>query len=171
MSQSPPAENRVAPVPSLPLAIEPAYHPGGLDEAILLYRGDMELEQVPGRRLRGPGEIRFEWFPSPSVVFEFGECQGHALLDVGTDASLKTADGVHSFDADVTGAEMALSSAGLFSQRPRGKVWPRGVSAGGAALTHVIFHLPNFNSVRGEPIARPAGAEGRPQRWKGPAGG
>ncbi len=53
-----------------PQALRPVYATKDINEPILLYEGDLEIEQGDNR-LQGCGKLEFDWLPNPMVRFTF----------------------------------------------------------------------------------------------------
>jgi len=57
----------------LPVSLKPVYETHEPNQEILLYQGDLEIEQSisPQQPVQGHGNIHYVWLPSPKIKFEF----------------------------------------------------------------------------------------------------
>ncbi len=150
MSQASPTPDGPPPAPEHPPALQPGYPVGGLDCPILVFEGELELEQGP-HRYRGPGVMHFAWFPTPRVTFRFHEPAAGFVFNVADEAVLHLGDGRVVPRVHITHAHMAFKE-GRLTQAPSGRVASPVSAPAASPFTYLLFLLPNFPSVSGEPV-------------------
>ena len=155
MSQAPTPNEPQSLSPPAPPALESAYPVGRLNSNIVLYDGELELEQG-SNHLREMGTIQFQWFPSPRITFCLRETAKQIFFTIGADAFLRLADGRTIPSACITHLPMAYRE-GRLSQNPSGRVESPASQATVLPFSYLMFLLPNFPDMMGEGILYSSG--------------
>ncbi|HAG83144.1 MAG TPA: hypothetical protein DCL61_18760 [Cyanobacteria bacterium UBA12227] len=139
-------ESSDLPSENYPPALSPVYTTDEPNQPILLYEGSLEIAQN-GTVQRGEGTVRFEWFPSPRVAFDFSG-QDHCRVGILPDqADLKLLD----LRTPVAGkCRISSSSLDFFSHS--GFLSEDVISASADKLSYLLFHLTNFYDFFGNVI-------------------
>jgi hypothetical protein len=138
----------------LPFATRPVYTTPEINEPVILYEGELELEQN-GKIYEGTGKIALEWLPSINIVFEFNNDNCYAQNGNSTSLTLKDKD--ISIPVSLTGSQR---QGNQFSGIGRCKDINIGA---GEELKYVLCHVANFHDLIGRPTAR---LETGPDSWK-----
>jgi hypothetical protein len=142
-------------LPPAPPALQPAYPVGGLNSNIVLFDGELELEQGDNR-LREKGTIQFKWFPSPCITFCLRETSTQVFFNFEDNAVLRLGDGRMIPSARITHLPMAHHD-GRLSQNPSGRVEFPASQETAFPFSYLTFLLPNFPDMMGEGILYPSG--------------
>lgn len=155
MSQTPIPNEPRSLLPSTPPALQSPYPLGtSLNDNIVLYDGELEVEQG-SNHLRQTGTIRFAWFPSPRITFCLCETS-MPVFQVGVAAVLRLSDGRTISSARITSVSMH-SRAGQLSCSLSGRVDNPPSPTTVLPFSYLMFLLPNFPDMIGEPILYPSG--------------
>lgn len=126
-----------------PPQLDPAFDAGWVNLDVLLYHGKGELRQDTAVH-DGTATVELRWLPTPKVRFTFDVAHAY---DLG-DAELLVDDKPKPIPVLITSLELQSDSPGTLS----GHVPPIGFGERDAALSHVLFHLPNFHMFVGSPV-------------------
>lgn len=141
-------------LPPAPPALQPAYPVGELNCTIVLYDGELEIEQG-SKRLQGAGTLQFQWFPSPRITFCLRETSAQVFFQIGAEAILRLGDGRTVPSARITSMPMR-GCEGRFSQRLSGLITSPASQEIVLPFSYLTFLLPNFPDMVGEGILYPS---------------
>lgn len=137
-----------------PPALTPIYSTSEPNQPIQLYQGSLEITQN-GAVIKGNGNLCIQWLPSPEVRFEFlnHDDQSNEISTNESEASLKLLDLTTPVSVEVhilSFPLFPLSSENSISGCLRKEAV---ISQPEQELSHVLFHLSNFDDFRGTGIS------------------
>ncbi|HLO83661.1 MAG TPA: hypothetical protein VK203_01430 [Nostocaceae cyanobacterium] len=131
---------------TLPPALQPAYSFGEPNENVILYEGEMEIEQDK-RIIKGNGSVYLKWFPYPQIEFQLSNSDFN-FLDDNKETYLKLPEYqsvvkvyISRFNQKVSLTETLTKMRGI-SKEPI-------VISSENELMNIKFHLTNFDQVHG----------------------
>ncbi len=150
------------PQQNTPRSLQPIYTTGVANAPIELWEGELDVG-IGDQRASGNGRIRFLWQPAPHIGFEM--LADNAFWLYGADeVSLRLTE--RGIDAK---GHVTRSSIGERTEISGRLAEPRAIGVG-TNLSYAMFHVVNFQSVRGNLITdgtRTWGGESRCRRKLG----
>jgi len=133
----------------LPIELTPEYTTAKIDEAIVLYEGEMEIVQ-DANSWRGTGAIRFEWLPFSRVAMRFHSAEPNTHIELKPS---KLRIRVFDFDseADVNLTRVPFAFPGRAADPAQGIV-PQIDCGESDCCACLRFHIPNLPLWLGDPV-------------------
>jgi hypothetical protein len=129
-----------------PEALEPVYTTQSPNASIVLFEGGLQLALKSGQTASGPGWIELRWLPHPVIRFGLSGAEFLSRATDFPDVKIVIPDLGVSCNAFLT--SMAMGGEGIY-----GGLLATPVIVGSQAdCKQILFHLPNFFSIVGEPI-------------------
>jgi hypothetical protein len=155
MSEVPAATTNEFARPSFPEALRPHSPIGPPNEPITLYTGPMDITQL-GKTFRADARVYLAWLPSPAIRFEVPQLPfvGFPKLE---DLSFCLDDGTAVGRGLVRGANLTTGASGHCASLS-GIVGERVIRPSDGPVNQVLFLLPNFPFVVGQPVDYPDGS-------------
>ncbi|MBZ5669764.1 MAG: hypothetical protein LAO04_08545 [Acidobacteriia bacterium] len=131
----------------LPIELTPEYATAEIDEAIILYEGEMEVVQGD-KSWRGTGVIEFGWLPYSRVAVKFRPAEPNARIDLQPS---KLRVSVLDSEADLNVTRVPFAFPGPAADPVEGVV--RQVDSGKNSIcARLRFHIPNLPQWLGDPV-------------------
>jgi hypothetical protein len=143
---------------SFPEALRPPISIGLPNEPITLYTGPVDFNQA-GEAFRADARISLAWLPSPEIRFEVPQLSPVGLPKLD-DVSFRLDDGTAGKRGLVTGSNLSTGTSGHFTSLS-GIVAERVIRPADGPVSHVLFLVPNFPFLVGQPIDYPGGVSRR----------
>lgn len=134
---------------SVPRALTPVYKPGEPNQPILLDDEPLQIAQEINQhpvKIQGHGSVKYAWFPSPCIKFEFANHHPAYLVDFHAQSTSLTLSDF------ATLVEVLLEKSNL-DGIGNNQVWGRAKApiekGAGQDLVYVLFHVANFHDFIG----------------------